>query len=298
VFLYYIDILRATSTFTTLFELGVKSIRVFKEPEIANEYYIKNRINNKTNNNEMLLCGEINSIKPDNFYLGNSPIEYINHYNNDNNILNSKQIIFTSTNGAKIISHNIDSLKPKYKNINQFILSFLNIEENVNYLVNNITNNLTNNINSVNQNDSDLTDVEIILVCGGENGKISIEDTVCAIMFKYQILNNLNQRKINYNNINYSKNKSKNKDIELIEESLFVKELIQPNENINKSELKSEAISKLILKNYKEYIYQNSRHIERLKELKFEKDIEYCLELNKYKSVLILEENLILCLNH
>lgn len=253
----------------------------------------------------MLLCGEKNSIKPKNFYLGNSPLEYLhlnkNIISNERNYLKDKEILFTSTNGAKIISHDINILTSKYYKIQQFVLSFLNIQENVNFLFESRINNLDisemnkdeSNTKTKNQNISNLIDLEIVLVCGGENGKLSIEDTVCALMFKYQILKKINNLELNFI-ISDKINEKEHKDIENIKKAFIAEKFSENNENKNNIEL----INELILNHYKDYIYKNSSHIERLKELNFEKDIEFCLAMNQYSSILILENDLISKLNN
>ena len=140
-----VDVLRASSTITTAFAAGVKKIIPVYLPE-------ETRQKAKTfHPGEILLCGERNGEKLSGFHLGNSPREY-------NSIaVKDKIILLTTTNGIKTIE-----MVRKAKKI--IIGCFLNIQAIVHYCRS--------------------YSGQVLLVCAGDRGTISLEDTVCAGMIK------------------------------------------------------------------------------------------------------------------
>ncbi|MFY8162555.1 MAG: 2-phosphosulfolactate phosphatase [Candidatus Kapaibacteriota bacterium] len=249
----YIDILRATSTILTMLSNEVAEISVFATKELAFDKY------NLLNNIEKLyLCGEENSIKPNGFFGGNSPFDYI-----DNDEIKNSHILFTSSNGAKIIAN--DTKQGNYfdllenSNCQRYILSFLNFTVLINKLKEFIF--AQNKLNNY-------TELNINLVCGGENNNISVEDTVCAIYFTQILTSNL----LIHNNHEVLNNFSQ--DI-----SILFNEIQELNIN-----------GKLNEKIF--WVIRNkSTHIQRLKDLNYDKDIGFCLQFDKINLIARVVEN-------
>ncbi|PID60427.1 MAG: 2-phosphosulfolactate phosphatase [Ignavibacteriae bacterium] len=93
-----------------------------------------------------LLGGERNAQKIDGFVLGNSPLEYVE------DIIKGKSIILFTTNGSKAI------IKAKFAS-KLYLSSFLN-----NHAV----------AKKISKED------EVVILCSGNNGQFSFEDSVCA----------------------------------------------------------------------------------------------------------------------
>lgn len=135
-----IDVLRASTTIISALDNGAKEIIPVNSIEFAM------KVSGDTFSGHTLLGGERNSIKIDGFSLGNSPLEYCSE------IVNGKSIIFFTTNGSKAI------VKAKYSS-KLIIAAFINSA-------------------SVAKKLSDSP--EVIIMCSGNNGLFSFEDSVCA----------------------------------------------------------------------------------------------------------------------
>jgi len=135
-----IDVLRASTTVVTALSNGAKEI----VPVSSIEFAMK--VSGDTFSGQTLLAGERNSIKIEGFTLGNSPLEY------DTETVKGKSIVLFTTNGTKAI------VKAKYSS-NLIISSFLNARVVAEYLTG-----LPN----------------IVIMCSGNNGLFSFEDSVCA----------------------------------------------------------------------------------------------------------------------
>ena len=145
-----IDVLRATTTITTALNNGAKEIVPVNSIEFAM------KVSGDTFSGQTLLAGERNTKKIDGFALGNSPFEFTK------DVVDSKSIVFFTTNGSKAI------VKAKYSS--ELILSsFLNGRAVANHL-----------------KDND----EIVILCSGNNGLFSYDDSVCA-GFLIQEINDL-----------------------------------------------------------------------------------------------------------
>lgn len=136
-----IDVLRATTTIITALSNGAKEIIPVGSIEFAM------KVSGDSFGGHTLLAGERNTKKIDGFTLGNSPLEY------SKEIINGKSIVLFTTNGSKAI------VKSKYSN-QLFIAAFLNVAS--------IAKKLT----------EECKEVEIL--CSGNNGLFSFEDSVCA----------------------------------------------------------------------------------------------------------------------
>jgi 2-phosphosulfolactate phosphatase len=135
-----IDVLRATTTIVTALNNGAKEIIPVGSIEFAM------KVSGDTFSGQTLLAGERNTKKIDGFSLGNSPLEYVHE------VVNGKTIVLFTTNGSKAI------VKAKYSS-KLLISSFLNASC--------IAQELTG---------SD----EVVIMCSGNNGLFSFEDSVCA----------------------------------------------------------------------------------------------------------------------
>ncbi len=138
-----IDVLRATTTIVTALKNKAKEVI----PVSSVEFAMKLTGNSFTSHS--LLCGERNTIKIEGFSLGNSPLEYTEEF------VKGKSIVFFTTNGSKAI------VKAKFSE-SLFILSFLNINAVANKILK--------------------LDCDLEILCSGNNGKFSYEDSACAGM--------------------------------------------------------------------------------------------------------------------
>lgn len=163
-----IDALRATTTITEALHNNANSIipvsnfdflaqdyackDFFNDPDIlklATSPLFKEAVSNfkETTNNEILLAGEFESTKINNFDLGNSPLEF------SDNIVRNKKIILYTTNGTKASQKAMTAENVYFCCMNNFayVADVALLFEN---------------------------DIEII--CSGNNGDFSLEDTICA----------------------------------------------------------------------------------------------------------------------
>jgi len=138
-----IDILRASSTIVTALANGCRGFIPIFSPDKAKkkaQEFKKERV---------LLGGEREGTKIEDFNLGNSPREY------KREAVKGKTIIFSTTNGVKTL----EMVKGAHRII---IGSFLNLQAVCDYC----------------------TDYkgDILIICAGRKGRFSLEDTACAGM--------------------------------------------------------------------------------------------------------------------
>jgi len=138
-----IDVLRASSTIITALTNGAKEV----VPVGTVEFAVK--VSGGIFGGQTLLGGERNTKKIEGFALGNSPSEYTKE------IVSGKTIVFYSTNGSRAI------VKAKYS-ANLFVCSFNNLNE------------LAKHLKKLN--------VDVIILCSGNNNLFNLEDSVCAGM--------------------------------------------------------------------------------------------------------------------
>ncbi len=136
-----IDVLRAASSMVTALSNGAKKII----PVGAMEDAV--RIAQTMDSNDYLLCGEQNGYKIEGFHLGNSPLEYTK------DTVTNKTLIINTTNGTKAIK------KASLAN-RLYVGCFLNQKSILKVL--------------------DEHDDDVVLVCSGWQGKMSLEDTLFA----------------------------------------------------------------------------------------------------------------------
>ncbi|MCC5925693.1 MAG: 2-phosphosulfolactate phosphatase [Bacteroidetes bacterium] len=136
-----IDVLRATSTIITAMHNNAKSLIATEDMGEAS------KIAQNLDPSRCLLCGERDGRQIEGFDLGNSPLEYTEE------VVKDKTLILTTTNGTKAIS------RSSYAN-RVLIASFLNAKA------------VSEEIKSSGD--------EVILVCAGWKGRLSLEDVLCA----------------------------------------------------------------------------------------------------------------------
>jgi len=143
-----IDVLRASSTMITALQNGAKGVIPVGDMNDAS------KISHNLDAKSFLLSGEKDGIKIQGYDLGNSPLEH------SRDIVTGKTIILNTTNGTKAIKRAglADTI---------FIGSFLNLKFLVEHL---------------NQLEG-----EIVLVCAGWKGRLSLEDLLCAGNIIYEL---------------------------------------------------------------------------------------------------------------
>ncbi len=175
----------------------------------------------KLSGSNTLLGGERHTKKIEGFALGNSPLEYTN------NVVKNKSIIIFTTNGSKAIA------KTKFAK-KVVCVSFNNLTISAKYLA---------------SLDSDLE-----IVCSGSNGKLSLEDTVCAGM--------------------------------LIEEISKIKDNISLNDGGKAAVATAKQYSKKILK-----MMQESDHGKLLIENGYQEDLIFASKLNSTQVIPVFDSN-------
>lgn len=198
-----IDVLRATTVIVTALNNGAKEII----PINAVEFAVK--LSGDTLSGQTILAGERNTHKIDGFALGNSPKEFTEE------IVSSKSIVLFTTNGSKSI------VKAKYSS-NLYIACFLNGSAIADYMKN---------------------EEEIVILCSGNDGLFSFDDSVCAGF----LINELNELNI---------------DTELDDASKVCSLLYKKNQN---------RIKKMMME---------TEHGKRLVEHGYEEDIAYAAQRN------------------
>ncbi|MEN8119259.1 MAG: 2-phosphosulfolactate phosphatase [Bacteroidota bacterium] len=138
-----IDIIRASSTICTAFHYGVDELITVAEVEAAIEYKTKGYIT----------AGERNGEKLDGFDMGNSPLSFMTPD------IEGRKLAITTTNGTKSIA--LVSEKLKNSSDTEIVIgAFVNYQPLFQYLRS--------------------TKKNVLLVCSGWKGNVSIEDTLFA----------------------------------------------------------------------------------------------------------------------
>jgi len=136
-----VDVLRASSTIITALDNGAKSLIPVLDMGEAS------KISQNLDPSRCLLCGEKDGKMIDGYDLGNSPFEYTSE------VVEAKTLIYTTTNGTKAVSRSSSASRI-------LIAGFLNADAVVQKLREDET--------------------EIIIVCAGWKGRLSLEDVLCA----------------------------------------------------------------------------------------------------------------------
>lgn len=154
----FIDVLRAGTTLVTALHNGAKEVIPVESLDKAINIY--SNLSKETR----FLGGERNGLKPNGFNAGNSPKEY------SLEAVQGKTIVLTTTNGSKIFQ--------KAKNaLYRLVGCFVNKSSIENFTLQKVEQ--ESNINN------------IFILCAGTNGKLSMEDTLCAGAFVDTFINNL-----------------------------------------------------------------------------------------------------------
>lgn len=140
-----IDVLRASTTICASLFNGAKEIIPCETMDKAAQIF------NNLSRQSSFLGGERNGVKPNGFHAGNSPHEYTPDR------VKSKTIILTTTNGTKIFRL---ARGAKYRIIGGFVNIGV-VSEFMGRYINSGTN-------------------SIQILCAGNNGRLSYEDTICA----------------------------------------------------------------------------------------------------------------------
>ncbi|HKK46511.1 MAG TPA: 2-phosphosulfolactate phosphatase [Balneolaceae bacterium] len=143
-----IDVLRASSTMVTALENGAKGIIPVGNMDDAS------KISHNLDAKSFLLSGEKDGVKIQGYDLGNSPLEH------SANTVQDKTIILNTTNGTKAIKRSGHADKI-------IIGSFLNLQTVVRHLKE--------------------LDSNVVLVCAGWRGRLSLEDLLCAGNIIYEL---------------------------------------------------------------------------------------------------------------
>jgi 2-phosphosulfolactate phosphatase len=143
-----IDVLRASSTMVTALQNGAKGIIAVEDMDDAS------KISHNLDAQSFLMSGEKNGVTIEGYDLGNSPLEHTEE------VVKGKTIILNTTNGTKAIR--------RCSLADQIIIgSFLNLKAIVDYL--------------------QTLDEEVLLVCAGWRGRLSLEDMLCAGNIIYEL---------------------------------------------------------------------------------------------------------------
>ncbi|MEX0895059.1 MAG: 2-phosphosulfolactate phosphatase [Balneolaceae bacterium] len=214
------DVLRATSTMVTAIKNGAKGIIPVGDMGEAS------KIAQNVNSDNYLLCGEKNGLKIDGFDLGNSPLEYTPEK------VGGKTLIFNTTNGTKAVKKSMSADEV-------YIAAFLNLDRVVEVLRRSTR--------------------DIILICSGWQGRLSLEDLLLA----GNIIYNLRDGIIDHHSSDGSK----------VAFGLYEK---------FGNDLKNAIF--------------HSNHAARLKNIVGEEDIDYCCQLNITDVLPVLSQGIII--NH
>jgi len=146
-----IDIIRATSTITTILAKGAQRVLVANDKKQA--YGLKKK------SKDFLLCGEQGSLAPEGFDYGNSPLELSKVR------LAGKTVILKTTNGTV-------SLYGVKKALEVYSLSLLNLKYSMDLISQRLMAKQCN----------------LLLVCSGEGGRIAYDDVFAAGLAVKQLL--------------------------------------------------------------------------------------------------------------
>jgi len=147
--LVMIDVLRASTTICQSLKAGARAVIPIEKPGEAAELRTRIGVDNA------ILGGERDGIKIDNFDLGNSPLEYTEEK------VKGKTVILTTTNGTQPYA------KSKFSNL--------------------IITGALVNISLVARKVVEVKK-DLAIVCAGDEGNFSIEDTLCGGMLIYKLM--------------------------------------------------------------------------------------------------------------
>ena len=143
-----IDVLRASSTMVTALHNGAKGVIAVEDMDDASKF------SHNLDAESFILSGEKDGITIEGYDLGNSPLEHTEE------VVKDKTIILNTTNGTKAIRR--CGLADRI-----IVGSFLNLQAIVDHLRQ--------------------LDEEVVLVCAGWRGRLSLEDILCAGNIIYEL---------------------------------------------------------------------------------------------------------------
>ncbi|MCH8495140.1 MAG: 2-phosphosulfolactate phosphatase [Balneolales bacterium] len=212
-----VDVLRASSTIITALSNNAKSVIPVADMGEAS------KIAQNLDPSGCLLCGERDGKQIEGYDLGNSPSEYTN------DVVEGKTLILTTTNGTRAISRSTLASKV-------IVAGFLNAAAVAKSVIDD--------------------ESEIIIVCAGWKGRLSLEDVLCAgyIVSTYY------------------------------------------EGNLPDDAKDGAKVAFGLYDRYKDTILDTvsvSNHAKRLVEMGYGEDIAYCCELNKFQFVPVVDEGII-----
>ncbi len=216
-----IDVMRASTTVCSAIYNGAREVIPTDGTDKAIQIY------NNLSKEIRFLGGERGGVKPSGFDAGNSPLEY------SESSVRNKTVILTTTNGTKIFQ------KAKLAKI-RIVAGFVNISAIIEYLRKNFFG--KDNV------------PDIFLLCAGNDGRISYEDTICAGAYIHEF-----NRTFKVNDMTDSAHLSMN-------------------------------LYNLHAKDLKEFL-GSSEHALKLKTLGYFEDINSCLTFDKYPVVPVISGN-------
>lgn len=138
-----IDVLRFCTTVCTALKAGARGVIPTDGPGEAGEMRVK------IGADTALVAGERNGVRLESFKFGNSPLEFTP------DAVGGKYLIMTTTNGTEIFTR-------AYKASSVFVCALVNISKVAERLAK--------------------EDLDLIIICSGQEGSFSIEDTICGGM--------------------------------------------------------------------------------------------------------------------
>jgi 2-phosphosulfolactate phosphatase len=166
-----IDVFRATTSFAVALKSGAQEILPIADLKAAEAKTKELRA--RQSDSDVLLCGERGGVKPAGFDLGNSPLEYAPEN------VRGKTLVFTSTNGANAVELCAAAelaLAAAFVNLRataQFIARYIFLNEAR-------AAQMSASQSSASQEPPRTAVGGLCVVCAGDRGDFSYEDTLCA----------------------------------------------------------------------------------------------------------------------
>ncbi len=151
-----IDVLRCSTSICAAFQAGARGVIPTDEPGKATEAW------SKLGADAAVLAGERGGIKIESFQLGNSPTEF------NTEVVSGKLVVMTTTNGTRLY----------------------NLANNAGPVITCALVNISKVAARVAADSNDL-----VIVCSGQDGRFSIEDTICGGML-IDLLETAHQKKL------------------------------------------------------------------------------------------------------
>ncbi len=212
-----IDVLRASSSVCAALTNGAKEVITLETIDKAVQLF------SSLSRESRFLGGERNGIKPTGFDAGNSPTEYIEEK------VKGKSVIITTTNGSQIFQKCKDAKR-------KIVAGFINIDPVLDFLSNKCS-------------EEEIS--KIYIICAGNDGRLSFEDTLCAGAYIDRLMKIFDTEKIS--------------DSALIAKNLY--------------DMHKDNLSDFI---------KTRDHSKHLEEIGMADDIDICLEHNRYPVVPII----------